>query len=119
MQTCAAGVAIVGSRPSAVVGFEARTRHRYPVQRRMSSGCASRLGGFIPRTSGPARWGGLRRDGIMVDVAWRPRTRPPRVPQGGPMSPDDSGSVTHWLGALRGGDLDAAQPLWERYFARL
>ena len=35
------------------------------------------------------------------------------------MSSDDSGSVTHWLGALRGGDLDAAQPLWERYFARL
>jgi RNA polymerase sigma factor (sigma-70 family) len=35
------------------------------------------------------------------------------------MSPDDSGSVTHWLGALRGGELDAAQPLWERYFARL
>jgi RNA polymerase sigma factor (sigma-70 family) len=35
------------------------------------------------------------------------------------MSSDDSGSVTHWLGALRGGELDAAQPLWERYFARL
>jgi hypothetical protein len=35
------------------------------------------------------------------------------------MSSDDSGSVTHWLGALQGGDLDAAQPLWERYFARL
>ena len=35
------------------------------------------------------------------------------------MSPDDSGSVTHWLGALQGGELDAAQPLWERYFARL
>src|SRR5262245_19242535 len=35
------------------------------------------------------------------------------------MSSDDSGSVTHWLGALKGGDLDAAQPLWERYFARL
>jgi hypothetical protein len=35
------------------------------------------------------------------------------------MSADDFGSVTHWLGALRGGDLDAAQPLWERYFARL
>ena len=35
------------------------------------------------------------------------------------MSSDDSGSVTHWIGALRGGDLDAAQPLWERYFARL
>jgi hypothetical protein len=25
------------------------------------------------------------------------------------MSPDDSGSVTHWLGALRGGELDAAR----------
>jgi RNA polymerase sigma factor (sigma-70 family) len=35
------------------------------------------------------------------------------------MSTDDSGSVTHWLGALQSGDLDAAQPLWERYFARL
>jgi hypothetical protein len=34
------------------------------------------------------------------------------------MSPADSGSVTHWLGALRGGDLEAAQPLWDRYFAR-
>src|SRR4051812_38496320 len=32
---------------------------------------------------------------------------------------DDHGSVTLWLGALRAGDLDAAQPLWERYFARL
>src|SRR5262245_44934727 len=35
------------------------------------------------------------------------------------MSSDDSGSVTHWLGALRGGDLDAARALWERYSARL
>jgi len=35
------------------------------------------------------------------------------------MPPDDLGSVTHWLGALRGGDLDAAQPLRERYFVRL
>jgi hypothetical protein len=35
------------------------------------------------------------------------------------MPSDDSGSVTQWLGALRGGDLQAAQPLWERYFARL
>jgi RNA polymerase sigma factor (sigma-70 family) len=35
------------------------------------------------------------------------------------MSSDDSGSITHWIGALKGGDLDAAQPLWERYFARL
>jgi DNA-directed RNA polymerase specialized sigma24 family protein len=32
---------------------------------------------------------------------------------------NDHGSVTLWLGALRGGDLDAAQPLWERYFAQL
>ncbi|WP_165222408.1 ECF-type sigma factor [Aquisphaera insulae] len=29
------------------------------------------------------------------------------------------GSVTHWLGDLRGGDLAAAQPLWERYFGKL
>ena len=35
------------------------------------------------------------------------------------MPSDDYGSVTRWLDALRGGDLDAAQPLWERYFARL
>jgi DNA-directed RNA polymerase specialized sigma24 family protein len=35
------------------------------------------------------------------------------------MSSGDPGSVTHWLGALQSGDLDAAQPLWERYFARL
>jgi RNA polymerase sigma factor (sigma-70 family) len=35
------------------------------------------------------------------------------------MSADDSGSVTHWLGTLQSGNLDAAQPLWERYFARL
>jgi DNA-directed RNA polymerase specialized sigma24 family protein len=29
------------------------------------------------------------------------------------------GSITHWLGDLRGGDLAAAQPLWERYFGKL
>ncbi len=29
------------------------------------------------------------------------------------------GSVTHWLGQLQAGDPDAAQPLWERYFAQL
>jgi len=31
----------------------------------------------------------------------------------------DQGSVTRWLGALKAGDLAAAQPLWERYFDRL
>jgi DNA-directed RNA polymerase specialized sigma24 family protein len=28
-------------------------------------------------------------------------------------------SVTHWIGALKGGAREAAQPLWERYFDRL
>jgi DNA-directed RNA polymerase specialized sigma24 family protein len=32
---------------------------------------------------------------------------------------DTHGSVTHWLHQLGGGDAAAAQPLWERYFARL
>jgi DNA-directed RNA polymerase specialized sigma24 family protein len=35
------------------------------------------------------------------------------------MTTNDQGSVTLWLGALKAGDLDAAQPLWERYFAQL
>ena len=35
------------------------------------------------------------------------------------MPSDDPGSVTHWLGELRGGDLAAVQPLWERYFLLL
>jgi DNA-directed RNA polymerase specialized sigma24 family protein len=35
------------------------------------------------------------------------------------MSMDDQGSVTLWLGDLKAGDLAAAQPLWERYFAQL
>jgi DNA-directed RNA polymerase specialized sigma24 family protein len=30
-----------------------------------------------------------------------------------------AGSVSHWLVELRSGNRDAAQPLWERYFARL
>src|SRR5207248_2285996 len=29
------------------------------------------------------------------------------------------GSVTRWVTALKGGDLTAAQPLWERYHRRL
>jgi hypothetical protein len=33
------------------------------------------------------------------------------------MSPE--GSVSDWLGQLKGGDADAAQHLWQRYFARL
>ena len=86
----------------------------------MSFGCASRLGEFIPRASGPARSGGAdRRNGIMAGVARCPLTRERAAPQGGLMPSDDSSSVTNWLGALRRGNLDAAQPLWERYFARL
>jgi RNA polymerase sigma factor (sigma-70 family) len=33
------------------------------------------------------------------------------------VSPD--GSITRWVTALKGGDAAAAQPLWERYYARL
>jgi hypothetical protein len=29
------------------------------------------------------------------------------------------GSVSHWIGLLKGGDHQAAQPLWERYFQQL
>ena len=32
---------------------------------------------------------------------------------------ESHGSITHWLGALKAGDLSAAQPLWELYFQRL
>src|SRR4051812_40446118 len=32
---------------------------------------------------------------------------------------EGQGSITRWMGALQAGDLAAAQPLWERYFARL
>ena len=35
------------------------------------------------------------------------------------MASDGNGSVSLWIGSLKDGDLDAAQPLWERYFARL
>jgi RNA polymerase sigma factor (sigma-70 family) len=29
------------------------------------------------------------------------------------------GSVSHWIAALKGGDVAAAQPLWERYYRQL
>jgi DNA-directed RNA polymerase specialized sigma24 family protein len=35
------------------------------------------------------------------------------------MSGDDQGSVTRWIAGLKDGDRQAAQPLWERYFARM
>lgn len=35
------------------------------------------------------------------------------------MMDEHNGSITHWLGDLRDGDLAAAQPLWERYFGKL
>ncbi len=34
--------------------------------------------------------------------------------------PDDvDGSITKWIAGMKAGDLTAAQPLWERYFARM
>ena len=35
------------------------------------------------------------------------------------MATGDQGSITRWLGALKTGDPDAAQRLWERYFTDL
>lgn len=35
------------------------------------------------------------------------------------MSSEEQGSITRWIGDLKAGDDAAAQPLWERYFARL
>jgi DNA-directed RNA polymerase specialized sigma24 family protein len=35
------------------------------------------------------------------------------------MTVGEGGSITRWLGDLKEGDHAAAQPLWERYFARL
>ncbi len=35
------------------------------------------------------------------------------------MPGEDEGSITRWINGVKGGDLAAAQPLWERYFARM
>lgn len=35
------------------------------------------------------------------------------------MGNDEKGSVSHWLEGIRAGDSEAAQELWNRYFARL
>jgi DNA-directed RNA polymerase specialized sigma24 family protein len=35
------------------------------------------------------------------------------------MPGEDDGSITRWIAGVKGGDLAAAQPLWERYFARM
>jgi DNA-directed RNA polymerase specialized sigma24 family protein len=35
------------------------------------------------------------------------------------VSSEKQGSITRWIGDLKAGDDAAAQPLWERYFARL
>jgi DNA-directed RNA polymerase specialized sigma24 family protein len=46
-----------------------------------------------------------------------PASVPP--PAGASQPGTSSGQVSHWLTLLKGGDLSAAQPLWEQYFARL
>jgi DNA-directed RNA polymerase specialized sigma24 family protein len=35
------------------------------------------------------------------------------------MPHDDDGSITGWIAGVKAGDVAAAQPLWERYFARM
>jgi DNA-directed RNA polymerase specialized sigma24 family protein len=35
------------------------------------------------------------------------------------MKGDEQGSVTRWIAELKGGDRQAVQPLWERYFGRM
>lgn len=35
------------------------------------------------------------------------------------MPEEIGGSITGWIAGVKAGDLAAAQPLWERYFARM
>jgi hypothetical protein len=35
------------------------------------------------------------------------------------MQDGDEGSITRWVAGVKAGDFTAAQPLWERYFARM
>lgn len=35
------------------------------------------------------------------------------------MQEGDEGSITRWIAGVKAGDFAAAQPLWERYFARM
>jgi DNA-directed RNA polymerase specialized sigma24 family protein len=35
------------------------------------------------------------------------------------MQDGDEGSITRWIAGVKAGDFAAAQPLWERYFARM
>jgi DNA-directed RNA polymerase specialized sigma24 family protein len=46
-----------------------------------------------------------------------PKGRAPR--KVGAMGYDDNGSVTHLIAAMKAGEAEAVQPLWERYFSRM
>ncbi len=35
------------------------------------------------------------------------------------MPGEGDGSITGWIAGVKAGDVAAAQPLWERYFARM
>src|SRR5260370_12022242 len=70
-----------------------------------------RWGGRMPR--GAKKMAAHGGGGTMGPLAVRSPTGRP----GNAMSSE--GSVTRWVTALKGGDLAAAQPLWERYHRRL